>query len=475
MKNKILCLITAITLAFAGYSANANALEKTENFGKAIEMLSELSATDRENLVGIIYPVVIIDSGIDSVIHMINGSGSTSQGVFGELFGDVLKYFDADELKLALNALKIVPEDIRKTYLKAFMNREELTLSSENQARISSFMKIAYEKYSGLEKICEEDGITNGVAAKLLSAVSAANGNMPILNADYEYRFSVGYISNTISTGCDEFSQKNGVDLNAEKAVSDFAEHLNNDYSSSERKDFALLFEELGISSILKNRSTSYKNIVVSESYVTFPVIYAYFSGGSMMFRSESKKLTPVFAGFNDIHGWYEDCITELAHMGVVNGRGNGSFCPNDLVTREEFVKMICAAVNLPAIDSPTPFADVVNDEWYSPYIRTAYNYDLIHGTSSVTFGIGEYISRQDAAVICYNLLKNTELKKVAPPHFDDSGEISDYAAVGVSALAQLGVINGDGTGKFNPKSSITRAESAKIINEIIYLLAGLA
>ena len=160
--------------------------------------------------------------------------------------------------------------------------------------------------------------------------------------------------------------------------------------------------------------------------------------------------------------------------MGIVAGRGNGMFCPNDYVTREEFVKMICAAVNLPEIDTTTPFNDVDNSAWYGRYVRTAYKYNIVKGTSASTFGVGENISRQDAAVICNNILKDVSIEPVASPVFDDAESIASYAVDSVTRLSQIGIINGDGTGNFNPRASITRAESSKIINEMIHLIAGL-
>lgn len=473
MKNKILCLITAVALAFAGISANANALEKQADFEYTIEKLSELSANDRKNIINIIYPIVIIDSGIDSLVDMIDDDDISNRGIFGNVLTEALKYADADDIKLSLNALKIIPENIRRTYLKSFINREERELSSENQKRFSDIMKRAYQEYPGLKKICEEDGITIGVLAKLLAAVSEMNENMPMLSANSEYHFVPGGISNDLSEKFDVFSKENNVDISADELISDFAEYLNCKYTENERKYFAPLLEELGILSV--SIGNIYKNIVLSENYVIFPKVYAYFSGNVMSFRVESKKILPVFSGFDDISGWYENCITELAHMGIVSGRGDGGFYPNDFVTREEFVKMICAAVNLPSIDASTPFADVIDDAWYGSYIRTAYRYKLINGTGTASFGIGENISRQDAAVICYNLLKNIDFEEIESLHFNDNNEIADYAVEGVSALARIGVINGDGTGNFKPMSSITRAESAKIINEVICILVGLS
>ena len=44
----------------------------------------------------------------------------------------------------------------------------------------------------------------------------------------------------------------------------------------------------------------------------------------------------------------------------------------------------------------------------------------------------------------------------------------ADYAAEAVSALAGAGIVNGLPDGRFNPLGSLTRAEAAKVIYELV-------
>lgn len=472
MKRKLLCIIMVLTLAFAELSANANALPGETN--KIIEKLAEFSSTDRENLVTIIYPLVIVDSGIDIVIDMVKGYNPASDSLIDGLIGEALEHVSEEKLIFALQSLKLVPEDIRRDYIHSFIEREEITLSPENSARLQKLIDAAYHKSPELKSMMVEDGITNGTVAKMLTIIPAINGGMPVFKADVKYGFSPYYISDGLLGKWNALCETEGVEADIRVAVMGICEHFNEDYSVYARKDVAKLFEELGICYITGDEHYEFRNVIAAgnEQYA-YPVVYAYFSGGKMLFRTEMVMRKTNNIAFNDIDGWYKDCVTELAYMGIVSGKGNGQFCPDDYVTREEFVKMVCAAINLPGIDAVTPFEDVDNNAWYGGYIRTAYNYKVINGQSTDTFGIGKNISRQDVAVICNNILKGFDTEKVRDITFKDSVSIAPYAKTSVLHLAEIGIINGDDKGNFNPNASITRAESAKIINELVYLISN--
>lgn len=472
MKRKFICLIMVMTLAFADFSANANAL--TGDINVFVDKVAEMSAYDRANLITIIYPLVIIDDGVDTLIRLIDEYTPGSTGMIDSFIGQLLEYTTKEDIKFILRSVKVIPENIRQEYFGSFISRDGYELSSDGARYMSEFMDAVYGKYPKLEKVFKEDGITNETIANMFTAIPAVNDGVPVFNADSQYYFAPHYISDTVSDKWSALSLESGKDYDIEKSVIEICQLFNLKYSAELRKKIALLFSELGVCYLSSEKTVSYKNIVMADdARISYPAVYAYFKDGAMLFRTEIQSRSVGNILFNDIDGWYKDCVTELAYMGIVAGRGNGLFCPNDYVTREEFVKMICSAVNLPEIDAGTPFADVDNSAWYGRYIRTAYYYKIINGQSADAFGTGKYILRQDAAVICNNILKNTNTEKVADIVFGDDEKISSYARESVYNLAGVGVINGDNLGNFNATSNITRAESAKIINEIIYLIAN--
>ena len=172
-----------------------------------------------------------------------------------------------------------------------------------------------------------------------------------------------------------------------------------------------------------------------------------------------------VIGGFTDLAGveWAQTAISSLSSLGVVNGMGDGTFAPNEPVTREQFAKMIVGVMgySTEAYSGASSFSDD-NGDWYSPFIAAAAANGLVNGRDDGTFGIGDQITRQDIAVIIYRALGSPE---VSEHHaFPDAGMISDYAQNGVSHLYNIQIIRGDDNGNFNPQNSATRAEASVML-----------
>lgn len=165
---------------------------------------------------------------------------------------------------------------------------------------------------------------------------------------------------------------------------------------------------------------------------------------------------------------WAYEAISTLSDKGIINGREENKFVPDDEVTREEFTKMCVVMMNLDVTDQSIVFDDEKDGEWYLGYISAAHKNNIISGKGDGSFGIGEAISRQDAAVILYNILKDKNLTDAGGIDFADSDAISDYAVKAVNALSGSGIINGVGDNMFNPLGKLTRAEAAKLIFESI-------
>ena len=210
--------------------------------------------------------------------------------------------------------------------------------------------------------------------------------------------------------------------------------------------------------------------------FAFFP-IYARFGGGKgaakVMF---SKLFKPAAVSFGDIESvvWAKPAILYLAEQGVLAGRGEGVFAPNDTVTREEFVKMIVAAFSVKTDGAACDFEDVSAGRWSYPYIGTATELGLVYGVDETHFNPTGIITREDLAVIlhrAYNLAgKEAEISVVS---FADAHDISGYAMDAVAALTGVGVINGMGDGTFAPKGTVTRAQAAKAIYELLQATGG--
>ena len=194
--------------------------------------------------------------------------------------------------------------------------------------------------------------------------------------------------------------------------------------------------------------------------------------GGGGVINPVKEEIFADLAGFD----WAKEHIMALYNKGVIDGIGDKEFAPEQTVTREQFVKIASALCTMPEAPSDAGFEDVVSGSWYEKYVNGAKAISLISGKDEKTFGVGENITRQDAAVVLFNALKISKPEAVEGISIDelgfaDSDSISAYALYAVSVLNKLGVINGDNNGYFNPTANATRAEAAVMINKVLKLI----
>lgn len=168
---------------------------------------------------------------------------------------------------------------------------------------------------------------------------------------------------------------------------------------------------------------------------------------------------------------WAYDAIEYLYDKEIISGKTKDTFCPNDFITREEFVKLIVAAFDFSYTNNSLPFIDVDKDAWYANFVKAAYQNEIIKGISNEYFGTGENITRQDIAVIIMNVMNK---KSIILPDvnekadFLDNTQIASYANDAVEKLQKAGIINGYEDNTFRPDENATRAQAAVMIYRLL-------
>ena len=94
-----------------------------------------------------------------------------------------------------------------------------------------------------------------------------------------------------------------------------------------------------------------------------------------------------------------QTAIEQLASRGIINGMGKGTFAPNKTMTRAEFAAIVTRALGLPAKDTKA-FTDVPSSKWYAGYIGTANISGIVNGVGSGKFNPDGTITRQEAAAM---------------------------------------------------------------------------
>ena len=188
---------------------------------------------------------------------------------------------------------------------------------------------------------------------------------------------------------------------------------------------------------------------------------------------TQGSAIPMAFDIFTDLEqaSWAKDAIIYLAQKGIVNGKTETEFFPDDNITREEAVKILVLAFAPDAQAAEISFADADKNAWYHSYIAKAVGAGIVNGYSDTRFGIGDKISREDMVTMIYRAAVNSGITlQTEEIGFADGNDIADYAKEAVGALSKAEIVSGVDFSHFAPKAQATRAQMAKIIYRLLEL-----
>ncbi|HAE41411.1 MAG TPA: hypothetical protein DCG34_00640, partial [Clostridiales bacterium] len=172
---------------------------------------------------------------------------------------------------------------------------------------------------------------------------------------------------------------------------------------------------------------------------------------------------------FNDLDNaeWAKETIVEWVERGLISGYEDGTFRPNQEVTRAEYAKMIFNAYELET-DGKKEFSDVLEGDWHYEIITKKAFLGFVNGYPDGTFKPDAPITRAEAATIIFNIL-NFEENEEAADIFLDSNMMPGWAKGIIGAVYEAGYILGYPDGTFRSGENITRAESVFMINNAVF------
>ncbi|MDF2678539.1 MAG: S-layer y protein [Bacillota bacterium] len=170
-----------------------------------------------------------------------------------------------------------------------------------------------------------------------------------------------------------------------------------------------------------------------------------------------------VFALNNDYEGhWAEETINLWIDKGYINGYSDGSFKPDGLITRAEFVTMVNKLYGYTE-KADINFTDVKDSDWYYEEIQKGFKSGYISGVSETNFYPNDNLTREQAAVIISKIM-NMEENIENTNSFIDEDKISDWAKGYVNSAANSNLILGYKDFTFKPQNPIKRAEAIVIL-----------
>jgi hypothetical protein len=173
-----------------------------------------------------------------------------------------------------------------------------------------------------------------------------------------------------------------------------------------------------------------------------------------------------VLAARDYVGHWAEAVIQKWLDMEYITGYPDGTFRPEEFITRAEFVKIVNNTFGFKETAEIT-FTDVKEEKWYYEEIQKAYKEGDIVGVSETEFAPEDYITREQAAIIMTRLLELEGNEKGADV-FSDSNKISSWAKEYVGAAAEHNLIKGYEDNTFRPQNNIKRAEALVLLDRIL-------
>ena len=211
-----------------------------------------------------------------------------------------------------------------------------------------------------------------------------------------------------------------------------------------------------------KNKNYYYDDNSYSNTYNYVPFYPGFNNIEKNEIRIKDKKLSK----FLDIDNhWAKDAINWAFLNNIAKGITEDEFKPDKTISRAEFITLLYR-ISKDSVSDKTPrFNDLDSNAYYIDAINWAFDKKIALGYEDGSFGPNDDITREEMATIIKRFIeyKNYNFKKETINTYKDSDDISDWSKDAVTILSKYKILNGDGE-KFNPKSKATRAEVVQML-----------
>jgi len=188
---------------------------------------------------------------------------------------------------------------------------------------------------------------------------------------------------------------------------------------------------------------------------------------------------SPVFAlnmKFSDMaepqFSWAVPYVEKMSLMGIVKGKSETIYAPNDPVKRDEIITMLVRLMGLEEQTEgkilPASFSKPYSvPNWAKPYVAMAIEKGLITGQDLEDFRAEDDAKRYEVAIFAVRAMgleNEAQSRKNVNLSFTDTYSIPLDARAYVEICVEKGIINGFPDKSFKPNDKITRAQAAKVL-----------
>lgn len=198
------------------------------------------------------------------------------------------------------------------------------------------------------------------------------------------------------------------------------------------------------------------------------------YEDGTVTFKTSKPGQFTVFVSsksFADIGSvsWAKSQIESMVAKGVVNGRSETKFAPNDNVTRAEFATLLVRAFGLYDENATSQFSDVKSSDWFRAGVASAAKHGIVSGVAAGKFNPNAPVTRAEMATMAANALKTlngdvAEDTQATLAAFADNANIPSWAKDAVALAVENEILKGMSNNSFAPNQKATRAQAAVVI-----------
>lgn len=178
--------------------------------------------------------------------------------------------------------------------------------------------------------------------------------------------------------------------------------------------------------------------------------------------------------GFTDVQeeDWYYDAVVYAKKRGFMSGLSEETFGPNQKLSRAQFAAILYRIMDAPEVQYEDRFKDITKNSWYADAVVWANNSGIVSGYENGTFGPNDPVTREQMAAMMYryaNYLALETIPKMADiSSYTDAGEVSTYALNATKWAVGYGLITGTTKTTISPLGNTTRAECAAIVQRFM-------
>jgi len=182
----------------------------------------------------------------------------------------------------------------------------------------------------------------------------------------------------------------------------------------------------------------------------------------------EEKETIPAVVYSDISNHWAKDFINDLLSKDILSGYQDGTIKPDQNISRAELTVIVAKAMGLKPADKPVlDFADKDSiPAWAAGYVALAKEKGIVLGYDDKTFRPDNNCTRQEAVTIIMNAFKLGESSKEV--EFKDAKDISGWAYKPVAKATESKIIDGYPDNTFRPAKTISRAEAAAVLSNVL-------